>query len=387
MPSFNQLQNSEIAVQPSTPLSKVSTDNSETQGSSSEMVLCKGSHLHPKGPPQVPFTSLISSEIYRLIRKEGMTNIQLSRESLEQVWDKPEADPFVKLVHFSHGMTSAPQNLRYNLQAWYDISHQVSNIGGNSFEIGSLFALYLIAWTIYNCAEYGPLPNNSETILLLRQLNFTLSRDGAMELIDYCINIRETKSMSNFPLTPYFYITKLRWEFEIMRFMGDLDVAKLNTLLQDIAEVVKECSSFDHEWMEIDSFGARASALNLTIEIAICFEERIRDPYMFRSLKEKVCGNLKTLTEYFERHRSDIPIYDEAWLYSVQSKFYRINGADSQAHCYAKRAAHRYLECGRHWRALEEAEHTRDTNLIRYCQSACRAVRETQPPYYPLNTH
>ena len=98
-------------------------------------------------------------------------------------------------------MTSAPENLDYILQTWYNISHQL--IRGNSFEIGSLFGLYLIAWTIYNCAEYGSLPNNTESILLLGQLKITLSKNGAMKRIDYCI--RQAEFMSDFVLKPYFY--------------------------------------------------------------------------------------------------------------------------------------------------------------------------------------
>ena len=59
-------------------------------------------------------------------------------------------------------------------------------------------------------------------------------------------------------------------------------------------------------------------------------------------------GNLQMLTEYFERNHSDIPIYDKAWLYSVQSMFYCMIGAESQAHRYAERAGHLYLKCVHH---------------------------------------
>ena len=132
--------------------------------------------------------------------------------------------------------------------------------------------LYLIAWTIHNCAEYGPLPNNSENFLLLGQLIITLTKNGAMELIDYSNYIRQTEFMSNF-LKPYFFITKLRWEFEYKRFMGDLDESVAKSLLKGIDEVVQLCYSFDQEWMKIDSFGAMGSTINLKIEIAICFKE------------------------------------------------------------------------------------------------------------------
>ena len=368
-PSFNQLQNSEPTVQPSTPLSKECTDNNETRDSISEIVLCQGSHLCLKVPRMIHFCIILeliscTTERYRHIRKEGMTNIQQSRVLWERIRANPQAPPLLKCVYFCLGMTSAPENLDYNLQTWNDLFCQLIRDHRNILKIGSLFGLYLIAWTIYNCTKYGQLPSNTENILLLGKQKIKLSKEGAKELIDYCFE--QTDSMSDFPLKPFFHITKLRWEFEDE---GDLGESVAKKLLKGIEEVFQLCYSFDQEWMKIDSFGAIVSAINLKIEIAIYFKERRQDAYMFQSLKEEADGNLNKLTEYFERNCSNIPIYDEAWLCSVQSKFYRMIGAESQAHRYAERAVHLYLECGRHWRALEEAKHTGVSNLIKRCQS------------------
>ena len=83
-----------------------------------------------------------------------------------------------------------------------------------------------------------------------------------MELIDYCI--RETDSMSSFPLKAFFHITKLQWEFEEGRHKGILDT---KTILEGIDKVVQLCHSFDQDWMKNDLFGAKVSAINLKIEI------------------------------------------------------------------------------------------------------------------------
>ena len=306
---------------------------------------------------------------YRHIRKEGMTDIKLSEEFWKLVQVNPQAHPLLKCVYFCLGMTSAPENLDYILQTWNGLYQQLKILSDESLEIGCLFGLYLIAWTIYNCAEYKYLPSklSAESRQWLKQRNITLNKAGAVKLIDDCIG--KMNSMSSFPLKPFFHITKLRWDFEERRFKRNLDESKAETLLQRIREVVQLRNSFDQEWMRIDSFGAIGSAINLKIEIAIWFKEKSQGASKFGSLMEEADGDLKMLTEYFEKKHSVIPIYDEAWLYSVQSKFCRMTGEKSQAHRYAERAADLYQKCGRPWRAKEE-----DSKLI---QSTCHAELET----------
>ena len=133
--------------------------------------------------------------------------------------------------------------------------------------------------------------------------------------------------------------------------------------------------------MKLDSFGAMGSAIKLKMEIALYFKEsdRLHNIEWFRTLVLESKIDLKDYKEYFERNRSNIPLYDEAWLRCIQSEFYRMIDATQEAQHYAKLSAARYLECGRHWRALTEAKHSGDSNLIEYCQSftnrATRYVR------------
>ena len=272
-------------------------------------------------------------------------------------------------------MVSAPEYLDYILQTWNDVSYQL--IRGNSFEIGSLMTFYLIAWTIYNCAEYGHLPKDTEYILLLRPWKITLSKKGAMKLIDYCLEKMEF--MSDFVCKPYFHITRLRWQFEYKCFKGNLDESEAKTILRGIDETVQLCNSFKQDWMKLDSFGAMGSAIKLKMEIALHFKDRLHNIEWFHTLVSETKIELKDYVKYFERNRSNIPLYDEAWLRCIQSKFHRMIDATQEAQHYAKLTAPLYLECGRHWRALEEAKHSGDSNLIEYCQSvAARATRDVR---------
>ena len=278
-------------------------------------------------------------------------------------------------MYFSHGVVSAPENLDYILQTWNDVSYQL--IRGNSLDIGRLMCGYLTAWTIYNHAEYGHLPNDSECILFLRPWRITLSKKGAMKLIDCCLEKMEF--MSDFVRKPYFYITKLRWQFEYKRFTGNLDASEAKTILRGIDETAQLCNSFKQDWMKLDSFGAMGSAINLKMEIALYFKTRLHNIEWFRTLVSETNINLKDYEDYFKRNRSSIPVYDEAWLHCIQSKFYRMIDATQDAQHYAKLSVHLYLECSRHWRAVKEAEHTGDSNLIEYCQSVTdRATRDVR---------
>ena len=320
-------------------------------------------------------TSEAFNEGYQQIRKEAMNDMQLSRVSWEDIRADPQTDPLTKCVYFAHGVVSAPENLDYILHTWNDVSCQL--IRGNSFEIGSLMCFYTTAWTIYNRAEYGHLPKDSECILFLRPWKITLSKKGAMKLIDYCLEKMEF--MSDFVRKPYFHITKLRWQFEYKCFKGNLDESEAKTILRGIEETAQLCNSFKQDWMKLDSFGAMGSAIKRKMEIALYFKERLHNIKWFCTLVRETEINLKDYEEYFERNRSNIPIYDEAWLRCIQSKFHRMIDATQEAQHYAKLSAACYLECGRHWRALTEAKHSGDSNLIEYCQSVTdRATRDVR---------
>ena len=295
-----------------------------------------------------------------------MIDLQLSRVSWEDIQTNPRVHPLLKCMHFSWGVASSPENLDYILQTWNDISQQL--IKSNSFEIGILMGLYLVAWTIYNRAEYGHLPSDSECIQFPGPLKITLSKEGAMKLIDYCIEKMEF--MSEYVRKPYFYITKLRWQFEYKRFMGSLDEAEAHTILKGLDETVQLCNSFEQEWAKDEHlFGILVSVVNQKIEIALYFLNRLQSKDVYQSLKDEIDGNLIRLSKYFKNKCSNISTYEEGWLYSVQSKYYRMIGEHSEARHYAARSAHRFLESGRHWRAVEEARHSEDEKLVEYCES------------------
>ena len=295
-----------------------------------------------------------------------MIDLQLSRASWESIQANPRVHPLLKCMHFSWGVASSPENLDYILKTWKDISQQL--IKSNSLEVGILMGLYLVAWTIYNRAEYGHLPNNSECIHFPGPLKITLSKEGAMKLIDYCIEKMEF--MSEYVRKPYFYITKLRWQFEYKRFMGNLGESEAHTILKGLDETVQLCNSFEQDWAKDEHlFGILVSVVNQKIEIALYFLNRLQNKDLYHSLKDEIDGNLIRLNKYFKNKCSSISTYEEGWLYSVQSKYYRMIGKHSEARHYAARSAHRFLESGRHWRAVEEARHSEDKKLVEYCES------------------
>ena len=190
-----------------------------------------------------------------------------------------------------------------------------------------------------------------------------------MTLIDYCIS--QTDNITDFILKPYFHIAKCRWEFEQYRSQQSQQSPNgtctcIVNLLKHIDATIQMCQEFDQDWMIADSFGAMVSAVNLTIEIALCcFSDQ-------HSVMGRALRLLDNLNKYFEdNQKALISKYDEAWLLSVQAKRFRlVERNEAKAKEYARNSAHRYIECGRNWRAVEEARCSGDLHLITFCKGA-----------------
>ena len=295
----------------------------------------------------------------------GGSNIEESQLVSKYQLAKPDEDPFFKCVYFFCGNVSAPGNLDYILKNQRDLAYQLER--SNSWSIGSLFALYITAWTIYNYSRHSNALNTTPYILLLHPLQISLTTEGAMTLIDYCIS--QTDNVTDFILKPYIHITKCRWEFEQYKSQQALTRTRIEALLEHTDATIQMCKGFDQEWMIADSFGAMVSVVNLKIEIALCC---FSDQDIFLSIKGKALHLLDGLTRYFEVNRALMSKYDEAWLLCVQSKRFRLEGNEAKAKEYTRNSAHRYIECGRNWRAVEEARHTGDVRLITYCEETAQ---------------
>ena len=302
---------------------------------------------------------------YRYIRILGATNAEESQLVSQRYLAKQDEDPFFKCMYFLCGIVSAPGNLDYVLETQHDLAYQLER--SNSWCLGSLFAFYNTAWTIYNCSEYSNIPNPMPYILLLLPKHISLTKEGATTLIDYCIS--QTDNITDFIFKPYFHITKCRWEFEQYRSQQALNSTHVETLLEHIDATIQMCKEFNRDWMIADSFGAKVSAVYLKLEIALCcFSDRKR----YLSIKEEALRLLDDLNRYFKVNQAMISKYDKAWFLSVQAKRFRLEGNVAKAQECARNSAHRYIECGRNWRAIEEAQYTGDACLIKYCKGTAQ---------------
>ena len=345
------------------------TEYSVSQDSSSIMVTGRSDlpciAQHPiRGPRMICFHRDIlksNKDIFPMrylhMRKVGGANVQMSQTFWEIILAKQNENPLIQSMYFFCGMLSAPENLAYVLITWTELSEKLKR--SNSAIIGSLFGLYLVAWTINNwvgkngsdpeCIHCIPLPYH-------RSLRIPRTKEGAMRLVEYCIE--ETKDVINFVLTPYFYITVLRWKFEIQRDSDTLNETAASCILEDIDKTFRKCWFLNRDWMKADAFGAMVSVVYLEFEIACYFQRRGQND-KFRSIKGEAMDLLSLLNKYFEDNHSLITIYDCAWLFSVRSKCFRINGYETEARHWAWHSAHNYLESNRYWRAVEEDELSR----------------------------
>ena len=337
---------------------------------------------HPmRGPRMICFLNDILKSIhygphrerfavrYLHMRKVGGADVRKSQELWKIIWAKHNENPLIQSMYFFSGMLSAPENLKYVLKTWAKLSEELNR--SNNAIVGSLFALYLVAWTIRNwVGENGSHPEHVDCIPLPyhKSLCIPRTKEGAMRLVEYCIE--ETKDVINFVLTPYFYITMLRWKYEIEHDSGTLNETAASRYLKSIDETFEKCWFQNRDWMKADAFGAMVSAVNLKIEIARYFRRR-KQSDKFCSIKGEAMDLLNPLIKYFEDNHSLITIYDCAWLFSVRSKCFRVDGYETEARHCAEHSAHNYLESSRYWRAVEEAKLSGNSELIKCCMSAC----------------
>ena len=321
------------------------TEYGVSQDVSSKMVIGQADlsciAQHPmRGPRMICFLNDILKSIhygphrerfarkYLHMRKVGGANVRESQELWKIIWAKQNENPLIQSMYFFSGMLSAPENLEYVLITWTKLSEKLNR--SNNAIVGSLFALYLVAWTINNwVGKNGSDPEHIDCITLPyhRTLCIPRTKEGAMRLVEYCIE--ETKDVINFVLTPYFHITVFRWKFEIERDSGTLNETAASRYLKSIDETFEKCWFQNRDWMKADAFGAMVSAVNLKIEIALYFRRREQNDKFCR-IKGEAMDFLNPLNEYFEDNHSLITIYDCAWLSSVRSKFFYIDGYEQK---------------------------------------------------------
>ena len=206
--------------------SKECTDYGVTQDVSSKLVTGRTDlpciALHPmQGLRLICFLNDVLESIYydphrekfvvRYLhtRKVDRANVHMSQEFWKIIWAKQNENRLIQSIYFFNGMLSAPDNLDYVLETWGELSEKLNR--SNNAIVGSMFALYLVAWTIRNwVGENGSHPEHFDCIPLPyhRPLRIPRTKEGAMRLVEYCIE--ETKDVINFVLTPFFYITVLR---------------------------------------------------------------------------------------------------------------------------------------------------------------------------------
>jgi hypothetical protein len=95
----------------------------------------------------------------------GATDVEESQLVNQGYLAKQDGDPFFKCVYLFCGIVSAPENLDFILRTQYELATQLER--KDSWCLGSLFALYITAWTIYNYSEYSNDPNTTSDYLSL----------------------------------------------------------------------------------------------------------------------------------------------------------------------------------------------------------------------------
>ena len=255
-----------------------------------------------------------------------------------KTWVKLQAaddHPLLKVAGLAFGVISTPETASYMEQCWVQIKELMGPSSPDSI-MACAMKDYALAWA-YRGED---LPK-------------------AYSIVKRFYNIMEDGDTTNFFLAPCYTVTVGRWTYDYHAKYDCLSFEVIKKVKQYADQTLRQLRSLKDEWAIIDTFGMGLNALLLLL--------RVKEFYSANScnterLEQEIENLLKEL-QYDVSHPK-ITTYDIAGFNSVLRIYYKTTNKEESHHC-AKIAALSFRENGRMRRALEEARHSADAELVR----------------------
>ena len=256
------------------------------------------------------------------------------RRSHEE-WKKLQAsnaNPLLKVVGLAFGVISTPDTSSYMEQLWDQLREHMDPDSPDAI-IARAMIDYALAWA-YHRKDLGK----------------------ALNIVKAFYEEMENGDSSNFFLAPCYTVTIGRWTYDAnCHRLSDKVIEEVKYLAY---KTLRQIRSIKDEWAIIDTFGMKLNAAELLL--------RVKKYYTDNSLSvENLERDIENLLGELERTLSNpkITTYDKAGFYSVRKRIFENVNNEEFCRC-AEESAKLFRQNGRIQRAVEEAEHSGDKELV-----------------------
>ena len=240
-------------------------------------------------------------EQYRLCRKLLGSSVEAAHEHWHTLMKQDCVHPVIKACVLSFSVISTPETTAYLQKHWHDLQQQM-DLRTPGYLMVRFMCEYALAWAMW----YQDLG----TALAMVKAGYTDMK---------------TLHPENFFLAPYYTVTIGRWIYEGHAHNGDMTYNDIMEVLEYADETLQLITTLEDDWVRIDTFGAKLSALHLLMLIAnYCYNH----PADFPDFYEPLCLGIDRLyteisDEFSEiQKHSEIVRYDQAWFHSVSATYY-----------------------------------------------------------------
>ena len=301
--------------------------------------------LQPKGEQyfwrRVSCTGNELAKMYCQSRKLLGSNVIVAHVAWHRIADDESIHPVIKACALSFSVISTPETIPYVEQYWHALQQQMVCCTPD-YEIASFMVQYALAWAY----EYQP-----------------RGHEKALKMLLECYQIMVRRGADNFFLAPFYTVTIGRWIYETHIRNCTLTDAAMNDVLAYIDETLRLIDTLEDVWAITDTFGVRVSVFYVMMLAEQYYMHCHPHSEMCQYLHLRIGSLMSKLDLCLSQW--NVLIYDQAWYHGARATYLKNNCNSAECKASAFTAALLYKANGRHLRALQEARHSGNEDLVK----------------------
>lgn len=319
-----------------------------------ELVPCKFDRqpLQPKGEQyfwrRISCTGNELAKIYCQSRKLLGSSVVEAHCAWHKIVDDESIHPVMMACALSFSVISTPETIPYVSQQWCTLQQQMDSRTPD-YEIASFMVQYALAWAY----EYKPGGQEKALEMLLERYQKMLQRGP-----------------DNFFLAPFYTVTIGRWIYERHIRNRTLTDAAMEEVLAYVDETLRLIDTLEDAWTITDTFGVRVSVFYVMLLAEQYYDHCHPHSEMCQYIRRRVESLMSKLDNFLSQW--NVLIYDRAWYHGARAAYFKNNCNSAKYNLSAYKSANLYRANGRHLRALQEAKHSGNAELLKELEQKCQ---------------